>query len=100
MITNSLAQRCRLDRLWVINAEKEFAWRRYRADAGRNFEKIKADVFEQYGVDIDCCREHYFTSAEEIFAVVGDVLVDTKFNKPYRVEPWGEAKKRIHGEVR
>jgi hypothetical protein len=90
--------RCHLDKLWVINAEKEFAWRRYRAEAGRNFDKIKAEAMESHGVDIECCREHYFRSAEEIFTVVGDILVDTKCSKPHRIEPWEDAKRRIHGE--
>ena len=44
----------------VIDAQKEFAERRYRADAGRNFDQIKRDVLKQHRVNIECCRETYF----------------------------------------
>jgi hypothetical protein len=79
----------------VIDAQKEFAERRYRVEAGRNFDQIKADVMSQHGVDIECCREIYFKAAEQIFAVVGDVLVDTAYSKPHRIEPLADAKRRI-----
>jgi hypothetical protein len=78
----------------VIDAQKEFAERRYRADAGRNFDRIKHDVMDRHGVNIECCRETYFTAAEGIFILVGDLLVDT-LSKPPRIEPWTDAKKWI-----
>lgn len=77
----------------VIDAQKEFAERRYRAEAGRNFEKIKAEAMENHGIDIECCRETYFLAAERIFAVVGDLLVET-YSTPPRIEPWADAKRR------
>jgi hypothetical protein len=78
----------------VIDAQKEFAERRYRAEAGHRFEKIKANAMRQYGVNIECCRETYFNAAERLFAVVGDLLVETYSNPP-RLEPWAEAKRRL-----
>ena len=76
----------------VIDAQKEFAERRYRADAGRNFERIKAEAMEKHGVNIQCCRETYFRAGEEIFALVGDLLVET-YSKPPRIEPWDQVKR-------
>jgi hypothetical protein len=81
----------------VIDAQKDFADRRYRAEAGRNFDELKADVLIKHGVDIECCRGTYFQAAEQIFAVVGDLLVET-YSRPARVELWADAKRRIIGQ--
>jgi hypothetical protein len=40
----------------------------------------------KYGIDIECCRETYFQSQEKLFALVGDILVET-YSTPPRVEP-------------
>jgi hypothetical protein len=76
----------------VIDAQKEFAERRYLAEAGRRFENLKANAMRQHGVNIEICRETYFKAAEEIFALVGDLLVNT-YTKPPRIEPWEQAKR-------
>jgi hypothetical protein len=77
----------------VIDAQKEFAERRYRTVAGRNFEQIKRDVMDKHGIDIECCRETYFRSQEKLFAVIGNLLVET-YSNPARSEPWAEYKQR------
>jgi hypothetical protein len=77
----------------VLDAQKEFAERRYRADASRNFEKLKAEVLEKHGVDIERCRETYVRWQGKLFAVVSDLLVET-YSTPPRVERWDEYKKR------
>jgi len=82
----------------VIDAQKEFAERRYRAEADRNFDQIKQKLMEKHGVDIECCREVYFAAQGEIFALVGDILVET-YSKPPRIERWADAKRRNEQSV-
>lgn len=78
----------------VIDAQKEFAERRYRADSDRNFEKLRLDVLERHGVNIECCRDTFFKWQGKLFAVVGDLLVET-YSQPPRIEPWTNAMHRI-----
>lgn len=77
----------------VINAQREFAERRYIAETDRHFAKIKADVISQHGLDIECCREVWRKAQGKIFAVLEDMLVNT-YADPMVVENWEEHKKR------
>ena len=77
----------------VIGASREFAERRYRTEAGRRFDAIKATVLQRHGIDIKRRRETYYRSAERPLAVVGDLLVDT-VSTPLRIGPWADVKRR------
>jgi hypothetical protein len=77
---------CSRDGFRVVKAEKEFAYRRYKAEAMRSFEDIKADVKAKHGINIECCREVYLKAGKEIFALVGDILVDS-YSRPPIIEP-------------
>jgi hypothetical protein len=81
----------------VIDAQKEFVERRYRADTNRSFENLRLEAMEKYGIDIECCHATFVTAQGEIFALFGDILVETISNPP-RIEPWADAKKRISEE--
>ncbi|MDB5308140.1 MAG: hypothetical protein JWO38_2342 [Gemmataceae bacterium] len=57
---------------------------------------LQIEQFEKRAkADIECCRETYFNAAGEIFAVVGDILVDTAYSKPHRIELLADAKLRL-----
>lgn len=77
----------------VIDAQREFAQRRYIAETDRSFEAVKADARRKYGVDTECCREVYRKAQGEIFALVGDILVNTYANPPV-IERWEDHKAR------
>lgn len=77
----------------VIDAQREFAERRYIAETDRSFEVIKSDAKAKHGVDIECCREVYRKAKGEIFAVVGDILVNC-YTKPPAIENWEAHKAR------
>jgi hypothetical protein len=79
----------------VIDAQKEFAERRYRAESDRAFEKLRLNVLEKHGVNIELCRETFVKCQGKIFAVFGDILVDSSSSPPV-IEPWDEAKRRIN----
>lgn len=71
----------------LIDAQKEFAQRRYNAETDRDFEKIKVEVMQKHGVDIECCRAVWHESQKKIFALVDDILVNT-ISKPHVIKPW------------
>lgn len=50
----------------VIDASEQFKERRFRAEAARNFERVKARAKREYGADIEYCREAY----EQLLALV------------------------------
>lgn len=66
----------------VIEAQKEFAERRYIAETDRHFEVIKAQANRERGVDIECARDVYRKAQGKIFALIGDTLVNT-----YQIPP-------------
>jgi hypothetical protein len=78
----------------VIDAQREFAERRYRAESDRSFNRIKDDAMVQHGVGIEICRETYVKWQGVLFAVVGDLLVRSS-SSAHTIEPWAGAKTRI-----
>jgi hypothetical protein len=66
----------------VIDSQKDFARRRYLTEAGRNFDKLRTQVLNKHGVDIECCRATYCEAGQKLFALVGDLLVNAYANPP------------------
>lgn len=70
----------------VIDAQKEFAERRYIAETDRHFEAIKEQAKLERGVDIECVREVYRKAQGKIFALIGDTLINTYQKPPFICE--------------
>jgi hypothetical protein len=77
----------------VIDAQKEFAERRYLAGTDRAFDQIKAEAMAKHGVNIECCRETYAKWQRKLFAIVGDLMIDTRFPSPPRIVQWEQVKR-------
>ena len=70
----------------VIDATVEFAERRYLADTDREFNELKKRVMDEHSVGIEICRTTYHEARRKIFALVGDLLVNTYQEPPFICE--------------
>lgn len=75
----------------VIDAQREFSERRYMAESTRNFEVIWQEIKQKYGDRIpDFMRDNllktYTDAGQKIFALCGDILVNTYQTPPFICE--------------
>lgn len=75
----------------VIDAQKDFAKRRYMAEAGRNFEAIWQKIKQEYGDRIpDHMKRNllkiYTEAGQKIFVLCGDILINSYQNPPFICE--------------
>lgn len=76
----------------VIDAQSEFAQRRYLAEIGRHFDKVKTEALDKHGIDIEICRDFYLEAGGKVFALIEGLLVNT-LDGCHEIVSW-DARKR------